>query len=152
MDILLDPILWAFPKGFYGFDETFFAYSHRVSPDKEDGGRNTSQGRFPKPQNFSPHPAIGSPFHNRGERSRASASAGSARRLLLLDDLGILVDETGRLVSLIGLLFAAIQRHARALIDNLAVLNKNRVLLRRVVGMDSETSDPCRALQVICPP
>jgi hypothetical protein len=80
------------------------------------------------------------------------SGAGSARRLLLLDDLGILVDEARRLVSLIGLLFAAIQRHARALIDNFAVLNKNRVLLRRVVGMDSETSDPCRALQVICPP
>src|SRR5271157_3937094 len=80
------------------------------------------------------------------------SAAESARRLLLLDDIGILVDEAGRLVSLIGLLFAAIQRHARALIDNFAVLNKNRVLLRRVFGMDSETSDPCRALQVICPP
>jgi hypothetical protein len=77
MDILLDPILWAFPKGFYGFDETFFAYSHRVSPDKEDGGRNTSLGRFAKPQKFSPHPAAGSPFHNRGE-TRSSISRISA--------------------------------------------------------------------------
>jgi hypothetical protein len=32
MYILLDLILWAFPKGFDGFDETFFAYSHRGLP------------------------------------------------------------------------------------------------------------------------
>ena len=122
---------------------------HRHGEAKRLGGLEVV-GALPKtPKIFTP-PAIGSPFHNRGKWSRAPASEGLACRLLLLDDLGILVDEAGRLVSLIGLLFAAIQRHARALIDNLAVLNKNRVLLRRVVGMDSETSDPCRALQLIC--
>ena len=62
------------------------------------------------------------------------------------------MDKAGGLVSLMSLLFASIQQNALTLIDDFAVLNKNRVLLRSVLGMDLKTGDPGWPIQVVCSP
>jgi len=83
---------------------------------------------------------------------KANARYGSVPCLLWLNWAGIVVDKAGGLVSLISLLFASIQQDALTLIDDFAILNKNRVLLRSVLGMDLKTGDPGWTLQMACSP